>query len=516
MPDFTRYQPPGVYVQDVSQPIVTPSGLPDNLVVIVGPSAGYQSKVDTLALFSDGSSVLSHAGVFQTAVVGPPSIDAPTVRTLDGDVLVLDSDYTFVTVPSATIDGDATTKIMRLPNDAMNDSPSGVVDGDLVTITYRFAEGSYFNPTVFIDYDSVTAVYGAPLASDALLAPTDRQVTSPMALAVRIAFENGAGSVMCVATNPADGALRDQFKAAYAKLLTESSATIIVPLIVDGYVTGSLTSDTHSGASMLNFITDLRTHCDAAYLDGFGRIGIVGGPATFDETAFPYEDVAVGAASKRIVSVYPTRFNMFNTNTSQTIEVSGFYAAAGLAAQLVLNTVETGLTRKVLRSFAGLPVSQSQKMSKAFKNNLSSQGVLVIEQDNSTRLVVRHGLTTDMSSITTKEISMVRVADTVLRDVQVGLENSGLIGDPIDEDMTASVKAAISGILEGLVTRNVIVDWTNLLVRQQPLPTGDPSVIDCKFNYAPAVPLNYITVEFALDLSTGAVTPAVGDVPETP
>jgi hypothetical protein len=50
--------------------------------------------------------------------------------------------------------------------------------------------------------------------------------------------------------------------------------------------------------------------------------------------------------------------------------------------------------------------------------------------------------------------------------------------------------------------------YNNLAVRQQTAPSGDPTVIECKFAYQPAIPLNYITVSFSIDLSSGAVTSA--------
>jgi len=50
------------------------------------------------------------------------------------------------------------------------------------------------------------------------------------------------------------------------------------------------------------------------------------------------------------------------------------------------------------------------------------------------------------------------------------------------------------------------VSYTGLTVSQSAYPGGDPTVISVSFSYAPAVPLNYIQVTFAIDLSTGQVT----------
>jgi len=97
----------------------------------------------------------------------------------------------------------------------------------------------------------------------------------------------------------------------------------------------------------------------------------------------------------------------------------------------------------------------------------------------------------------------VRIADTLYQSVQYGMDNSGLIGEPIDEEMPSRVKGALVGILEQAIQDDVIISWDGLAVRQQSLPGGDPTVIEVKFSYKPAVPLNYITVQFQIDLQTG-------------
>jgi hypothetical protein len=105
-----------------------------------------------------------------------------------------------------------------------------------------------------------------------------------------------------------------------------------------------------------------------------------------------------------------------------------------------------------------------------------------------------------------REISLVRVGDVLFELVQTGMDAAGLIGQPIDADMTTKVKGALTGILESAISNEVIDAYDAVAVRQQTLPSGDPSVIEAQFAYRPAVPLNYITVTFAIDLTSGEVT----------
>jgi hypothetical protein len=187
-----------------------------------------------------------------------------------------------------------------------------------------------------------------------------------------------------------------------------------------------------------------------------------------------------------------------------------------MAGRLSFLPIAQGITKQSLTSFQGLPTAIVQKMTKAYKDGLSGAGVAVAEIDRLNRLSVRHGVSTDMSAINTREISMTRIADTLYAMVQQQMEAADLIGQPIDAEMTSRVKAVLSTILEQARQSDVIVDWTDLKVRQQTYPSGDPSVIECKFAYQPAVPLNYIVVQFQLNLTSGEVTDTAQASDETP
>lgn len=493
MTDFTQYQPPGVYVEDTTRPLVTPASLPGSVTVLVGPGRGYQTRTEAVVLSDvNGQEVLlAQQGIFTTTVVGPPAIAAPVVTNSAGDLLVEGDDYDFVvtgTGATRTVTIERTTGSVEIAN------------GDTVVISYNFADSAYYTPLVYEEFDGIANVYGEAFTT------SSAAVNSPVTLAAKVAFENGAGRLMIVPTDPADGDYKDQLIAAYAKVLTDYRAGMIVPLFVHGYTSddggGDSTSDTNDGTSVAAYIVDLNNHCDDAADEGFGRIGIVGLDAAYDEV-IGVDELAIDAASRRIVLVYPTRVNLYNSTANQTIEASGYYFAAALAGILAAHTVDHGLTRQIVTSFVSLPSSVFQAMTKAFKDTLSSSGVTVIETDRLQRLSVRHGVTTDMSSLLTREISLVRIADSLFAAVQFGMDNSGLIGEPIDQEMPSRVKGALAGVLEQAILDNVIIGWDNLLVRQQTLPDGDPTVIECKFSYQPAVPLNYITVQFQIDLQTG-------------
>lgn len=496
MVDFTRYNPPGVYVEDISSPLVSSAGIPESIACLVGPALGFVTATESLTIDADAAAVLTNRGVFTTAVTGPPAIAAPVVKKLDGTVLTVTTDYTFSVDASGPGGGaNAISSISRVS------SSTNVSDGDIVSITYSYANADYYQPQTFTDYDRVMTIYGLPMVSSPPSSPNSSQVFSPLSMGAKIAFENGATQLICVALNPSDGTLQQQFKAAYAKLATNYQASIIVPVFADDL---SVSSGTVAQL-VTTLATDLENHCMVASADGYARIGIFGAPRNYGESDQAMDAFAHAIDNKRLVLTYPNRLQVFNGQINQIIEVSGCYLAAALGGMLGALPTNRGLTKQGVSSFVGLSAPVAQVMTNLFKNTLSQSGVCVAEMNRQNQLRVRHGVTTDMSSIITREISLVRIADTLFEVIQLGMEAAGLIGEPITDETVIQVKGALQSLLEQSVQSELIVDYANLAVRQQVYPSGDPSVIECKFSYKPALPLNYITVQFQVDLSSGTI-----------
>jgi hypothetical protein len=501
MPDISSatYTPPGVYVSDESTPTVTPRGVSTTTVTVIGPALGYQTTSEFVTVYSGSLTSLSQTGVYTTAVVGPPAIAAPVVTNLAGTVMTYNVDYTFQVVAGAGGAATAVTQIKRLSadsNDLTQPSPNGLKDGDQVRITYAFTGPTYYEPTEFEDYDQVVTTYGAALVSVAPTSPTASQVASPLTLAAKIALENGAASVLCVATDPSAGDFRAQLQAAYKKLEADYRAQILVPLFVDG------SYDAHTPTNVANLLADIKNHCETCADDGYGRLAFTGMATTYDNTV-GHDQLALAQRSKRLVLCYPNRLLLFNASVNASTEVDGFYLAAAMAGRLARNSVARGLTNLSLTSFTGLPATIAQAMTRTFKNNLSKSGVNVAEINQNSQLIARHGVSTDMSSILTQEISLTRIGDVLLQMLQVGMSNAGLIGEPITAETTINVKSAMIGLLEQAVSDGIIVSYANAAVKQQ---SADPSVIEGTFSYKPPIPMNYIVVKFAVDLTTGDTT----------
>jgi hypothetical protein len=412
------------------------------------------------------------------------------VTTAAGVVLAKDTDYSML----LDSDPDGISTITRL----VPATPK-TAEGELVSVSYAYSDQSYFTPQAFSDFITIEQIYGSALKA----ASTGSSVNSPMSLAARIAFENGAPTVLCLPVDPAAATLRDGFHAAYAKLSEDYDTTLLVAVFTspDG------DAEDHT-ASVPGLLSDLKVHCEGQAALGYGRIGFAGVDTVYDETTIDggLDDLAAGVNSSRVFLTYPTRMNLYNNVSGQTVEVGGCYLAAALAGILTGGPVNRGFTQSQVYGFNGIPSPVKVAMSTSAKNTLSSSGVSVVEPSRSSTLRVRHGISTNPSSLVTSEVSITRTFDILYQLALSGLQDANLIGDPIDDDMSSRVQGILIGILEGAKASLVIREWLNLVVRQQTLEGGDPTVIECIFTYRPFLPLNYIMVVFTMDLATGSST----------
>ena len=500
IPSFSGYTPPGVYVSDTSGPIVTTTGVFPQILTIVGPALGYRTATQTMQLYAATGALLSFTGVFTTAQAGPPAIAAPKVYiTGTSTLLVVGTDYSFTVTPDPSGDDAlAVTSVFRVS------TSTDLAEGQQVTITYNYADVTYYQPQLFTNFPAVTNAYGQPLIKTAPTTPNTSQVANPLSYACQVAFSAGANQLIAVALDPADGDLQSQLSSAYSKVTGTYDATIMVPVFPD-YLGGD--ADTSNVAQFaLALAQDLNGACVSATANGYPRMGFFGLPADYSEQDMPITAFTSGISSHRLVVVYPEVLQAYNSVTRLTFNISACYLAVALGALLSALPVNTGLTGQAVPGFAGITASQAQLMTPAFMNAAAAAGACIVHQGRSGGLMVRHGVTTDMSALNTREISVVRQGDALLVAMQSGLENSGLIGTPITANTVATVQGAVVSILQQAMLQGVILAYANLTVNQNTYPGGDPTVISASFTYAPAVPLNYIEVTYAIDLASGLVT----------
>lgn len=477
MTDFTTYQPPGVYVDEEDTPLVSVIGATPSVVAIVGPSVGYRTYTESVVLTGEDDIVLTQEGIDTNTIV---------VTAIDGTAYDLATDY------DVSVDGGEDANLATTEDNvtSINRVATGAItDGETVRVTYQYTDTTYHSPLRLQDFDDVKEAFGEPINT------ATGDITSPLSLAAKLAFDNGAQEVLLVATEGSALVVqRSELDAGLAKLEPVYDLSIVVPLPV------GITGTDLSPGDTITVGTDLALHCEDQSSGGYFRVGIIGYEK--DATISP-TTLANSIASERVMLAYPNKMLWYNGWLNQTQEIAGYYLAAAYAGRLVSGQVQDALTKKLIRGFAGIAHDTFSTMTKSNKDSWSDGGVAVTELTRNNTLVCRHGVTTDRTSEMTREISLTRAKDLMMRRLQDTLDASGVIGTAIDGSTTIRVKGIVQGVLEQLVASGAIFAYADLKGRQKP---GSPTVIEVKFMYRPSYPLNYVLISFSIDTTTGAAT----------
>lgn len=478
MVDFhSGYVPPGVYVSADTSSVSSAVGAGPTVVCLVGPGLGYRTYTDYINFPDTDAITLTKQGIIQNALTVSLADDPTTVYVQDTDYSLTDN----------SVNGSL-TDIAIIPSGAIQ-------TGDTLVVAYRYADDDYYALNQFSDYVSFRNMYGDPFDSAGNL-------QSPLTFAAQVAFDNGANIVYSVALTPA-GQVDSMYKAAYDLTINNYDINLLVPVFTSS---GQFAGPTDL-AAMTSYIAQLNSHLQEADSSGFPRNAIVGVPENFDQAVTP-DQIASRFNYRRVVLVWPNRLTYYNASAQQNPFqiVGGSYLAAACAGILANNPTAQGLTHRQVYSLSGIAADINPTQTTVNKNTWSSRGVAVMEQNRQGQLIIRHGVTTDMTSVTSREFSIVRCQDELFREVQQTLESAALIGTPITASTALAVKGIVAGALESAKNASTIFDYNNLAVRQQNLPNGDPTVIEVVFSYKPTYPLNYITVTFSFDLSTGDIS----------
>jgi hypothetical protein len=471
--DFnTGYLAPGVYVQAISTPTPTIASLSADVIAIVGPAQGWITHTDAMVLSGTTALPLSQQGINLTTIV---------VTNAQG-VVQAPSGYEIVQTGTAP----ATTTTIMLA------SGSPMTTTQVYYITYSFTDANYYTPQVFSDQQTLFNVFGQPFT-------TAGGVSSPISLAGMLALQ-GASQIVIMPTADSTGvATRTGLSNAYVALQPINGIDLIIPLPV------GMVGTTSSPGDIINVASDLSAHCDMMSGPGVGytRNGIVGYETG---VTVPPDTAAASVNDMRIMMVWPNSFGYYNSQANQTFNVGGYYAAAKMAAILASQPVSSGLTRKTIAGFAGIPNSVLSTMTVPYKNQLSAAGVAVIEPAQGTgALWCRHGTTTAPANAVTREFSLVRCGDAIMQEFQNTYNQAAIVGDPITPTLMSIIAQLATSALEYLMAQLVIAGYTTPSVTQN---TTSPDVVDVMFGYSPMYPLNYLNVTYSISQTTGTVTPA--------
>lgn len=559
--NFTSgYKPPGIYTEDVGGPQLAVSTSVPTAVAIFGSSVGYRTYREAVKINADAANapggdvvpqnsdtlskqgikvVLDAPDVIVTAtnvnVTSPgtsltgvkPDGTSGAVTLSAGDLVYLakqtDSSqnglYTWNRAADDTEDGAALTAVVDTfkvvnvetgksyirgldydvvqvsggdPNlSTQRDdkyaikrknrgSNAGIQQGQFVQVSYRYTNRDHHAVHSYYDYDDVRDHYGEPFDSAG-------NIQSEVTLAAKFAMINGASNVLTCAIDTETYPSRSQaYEEALKLFRDEDQIAIIVPGTGDEYI--------------YDLVKD---HVNAQSDNKYERravLGIDGASNTVDTSL--RQGYAKSVRDRRIAMISPSRFEYYAPELSDKIVLGGQFMAAAVAGKSVSQIAAMPLTRKIISGFLGPVEVPMQREGE--KNTETQNGLMVVEKTRRNQVQVRHGVTTDPTDLLTREWSIIGQQDVMVYRIRDYLDGDGLIGMPIYDTTLIQVKASAESALVSLVRDQIIVGYQNLKVRQ--LATL-PDVIEVRYEWKPAYPLNYIVVRYSVAVMTGDVTP---------
>jgi hypothetical protein len=505
------YQPPGVNIEELSSPSISTILAAPALVAIVGVSQGYIERSEFVTMAGTTAIPLSTlpAGASLTSVTSV--ID--TIDTSLAAAVNTNGFYRFTN--DYTINTGAGT-ITRVAFNA--GTGDGIIpDGRVCKVTYRYVPADYYDPILLDDLGSISQRFGAAWSGSA--------INSELTYAAQIAFENGAQGIVCqplfkrgTAGDPstAKAAPTTASSSTYGSIANTATwsdtlyslrdvedVNVLVPVIGQ--------SMTNVNQTQWNAIASVcQDHCKTALDNHQYIVLILGQDSSAASNVAQASDIRTSATTlasrqggimaQRTVLINTSKFNrqVPDSAAGQNIFIGGQYVAAAIAGMLAGRKVSQSLTRAEVAGLTGI----ADFRSKSDMNLDASSGLMVIEQKKGS-IHVRHGLTLDTSSVQNSELSVVRAKDRMVESLRDTID-SQIIGKVIaDANAPILVKTAVIGVLEGLRRNSDLVAYANVQAR---LLTLQPTTVEVRFSYAPAFPVNYVTILFSIDLSGAGLT----------
>lgn len=374
----------------------------------------------------------------------------------------------------ATISDNTTTTLSNEQTSdaaaALNPSPvNGINSGDNCLVQYNYTDTQYYQPTLFTNYSDAVVKYGAPFDANG-------NILNKLTFAMRLAFVNGAQEVIgqATATNDVTG-----FSNALSNLANNRDVRMVSVVSGDTAIHATLSS-----------------HIASMYTLGRYRIGVVGEDSSGSPvTISTLRSYAQGYNAENIIVISPSSFNITNPVSLTPYPIGAQYMAAAILGMFAARDVSVPLTRKVVSGFQG-PYEVRTINDAALD---SAAGLLVVDVKGGV-LRCRHSVTTAVNDPNKRESSVVRAKYELAHQIQSGLDNS-VIGLVVPTAQAPNfVATAVQGILEQLVSLNIINSYQNITARAL---TTDPTVMEVAFEYQPLYPINQVQVQFTINTQSG-------------
>jgi hypothetical protein len=481
------YRPPSVSINEVVTPNVAPLLAAPAQICLVGLSQGYQQRTDQFVLTGTDSVRLPRL---------PQDSALQSVESVNNATNPVSGGY------------DAADYVISLPNGTITRATvSNIESGALINVTYRYVPNNYYEPIRLNDFGSIESRFGSALTSDG------KGIFSRISYASSIAFENGAREIVLqpLFTHETPGdETTDKLQPTTVSTVSSwvdtlkglrdiEDINVIVPVVGQSdegvgdstqlAILQAVQDHSQFMAKQYQYVVNVFGE-DSSGSDAVAQQGALIDHANILRTRFG------GEVAEQTVLINTSKFERSLPSFGQELSLGGQYVAAAVSGMIASRPVSAALTRDAVSGFT----SVSDPRSLQEKNRDAEAGLFVIEQKG--RLIqVRHALTIDNKSTARRELSVVRAKHRMIESVRDTLERQ-VIGNVIaDGNATSVVESAVIGVLEVLRQGRDLVDYSAVTAR---MLTLDPTTVQVRFSYRPAFPLNYIDIEFSLDLTSGA------------
>jgi hypothetical protein len=348
----------------------------------------------------------------------------------------------------------------------------GIEDEEEVLVKYNYADEEYYSRKLLQDESEIFALYGYPFKTDGS--------PNPMSLAAWLAFTNGGPQtqVLAVPVNPH----------------STNRLTNTVPELPEWQEAfDSIVEDVSivlETSGKLEYHGLAYSHVLGASQYNQERIAILGrdGTKTPAVTKTQLRDQAKAFNSKRVVLISPSVWETVDTVNGKTVALGAQYAAAALAGRLSLYNPQDTMTRKPIVNIRTGVIEAEPVM-----NEDAAAGLLVCD-NKSGFMRVRHSITTASANVNTRELNVVRAQDFMIRSMRETLDRS-VIGMLMEPDVDFLVQGAVTNILDRMKNAYVIADYQSPQVFQD---TSDPTRLRVRFSYLPNYAVNEISIEFSI------------------
>lgn len=464
------YREPGAYLQLVTNPKFATGTTPLLIPMIMGSGAQVLERTDVITRAASGDIDYLPSNAEKILTVGKTT-RKPTY---------FQSDHTDELNPVVK-DFKHTTGENFITWETTSANKPAAGENYYVSYTYKVTAAQYEPRLVFLA-DEVEQYYGGDFRIHEVGSPINR-----LALAGKIALEAGAPAVymMQVAPNESTNKVTAiEYKAAldtYARFLQD--VWRIVPVDVGSDINSAI--DTHI------------EEC-SSYEERKERTAIYGAPLESIPTDFNAVLTGVGGytaskAYKRIMVPYPdTATKLLSDGNYHELDAAFIAAAyAGREAFLPINRSKTRDEIRVFHTLKGV------KMTRKQMNMLAEKGVMILTQPGGpgTSIVVRHQLTTDMTSVQTRESSIVMIGDYASKYLRFLCE--AYIGKyNITGETITMIQAALDGGIYQLKKEKTITTGTITAMQQDEM---NPDTLLVSIRIQPPYPCNYIDITLFLD-----------------